>query len=109
MDSEREQDRELGKFKKYVLKNGCPVNVKEDIFVSVPVIVRAHADVGDVDLHCMGCHVEKNGKPRGKPHACSKFTINQQMQITIPITFIADADVGEGHVDFDLHECQSER
>ena len=100
---EHEQDQE--QYKKFIMKNGCPVSVREDILVTVPVVVRTHTKVEEVELKCLECHVVKNGRPHGRPNAVSRFTITQKMQVTIPLKFIAETDVGEGHVEFDLHEC----
>ena len=89
---------------KYIMDDGCPTNVFEEVNVAVPVTVGAKADIGDVKLKCMGtCIFERTSDdPPGHPGAKSKFTVSQKLRVDIPIMFNVDAEIGEGHVDFDL-------
>ena len=97
---------------KYILSGGCSSGAFEEVTVSVPVAVRAHAKVGDVDIKCMGpaCVVRDCDEPCGRPDAISRFVIRQQLRVDIPVDFHAEADVGEGHVCFasDKH-CNEDR
>ena len=97
------------KYKKFILEGGCPVNVCDDITISVPVIVRANADIEDVKLKCKGHTIEKKHH-ESHSESCSKekFIIKQKIHVEIPIKFEAECDVGEGCADFDLHECECE-
>ena len=91
------------KHEKYVLEGGCPASASEDVNVTVPVTVRAYANCGNVELHCMGGAVvtrNSNDTP-GRPDMISKFTVSQKMRVEIPMMFGCECDVGEGYVDFD--------
>jgi len=95
-------DKKYEKIDKYTLDGGCPANAFEEVTVTVPVTVRAFADVGHVDLKCMGpAMITRNCDDLpGTPYAVSKFTIRQKLRVEIPVVFGAEADVGEGHIDF---------
>ena len=91
------------KHERFVLEGGCPAFVCEEAEVTVPFLVRAGAEVRDVDLHC-------NGNPRitrnsdftpGVPCAVSRFTVSQRMRVEIPVIFTAETDVGTAHVKFE--------
>ena len=91
------------KHEKFRLDGGCPSNTCEEAAVTLPVEVRAFADVGDVELMCLGpVVVRRNSSDTpGRPCAVSKFTISQRMRVIIPVTFNAEADIGESHVEFE--------
>jgi len=76
----------------------CPVVTDEDINITVPISVQAHADVEDLILKCMGHHVSKESHRR--THHVRKIKIRQTIQLCVPINFIAEAEVGEEDVDF---------
>jgi len=99
-------DNRYEKIEKYTLEGGCPTNAFEEAIVTVPVVVHACADVGHVELKCMGPAVitRNSDDAPGKPHAVSKFTVKQRLRVDIPIVFGAKADVGEGYVDFSSSE-----
>jgi len=83
-------------------KGCCPVDVYEDISISVPVRIDADADVGDIEIKCNGHEIirEKSGRCH-RHHNSRKFIIKQNMQVTIPIAFLAECNVGRSTVDFD--------
>ena len=85
------------------MEDGCPALAHEEALVTVPVKVCAFVDVGDSKLECMGPPVitKNSDKTPGKPCAVSKFTISQKLRVDIPVIFAAEAEIGEGHVDFD--------
>ena len=87
-------------------EGGCPARVFEEARVTVPFTVRAFADVDDVDVRCKGKpEIRFNcDETPGEPGKVSRFTVSQRLRVDIPIEFRADADVGEAHVDFDLHD-----
>ena len=95
-------DSRYAKIEKHILENGCPSNAFEEVNVTVPITVRAYADIGNVDLKCMGSAVITRNcdDPPGVPHAVSKFTVRQKMRVDIPIVFGAETDVGEGYIEF---------
>jgi len=82
-------------------KQVCTVNTSEDITITTPVIVSAYADSCKVELKCNGHEIIK--EHHCKPNT-SKFKIRQKIRACIPIEFVAECDVGEGHVDFDFHD-----
>ena len=92
------------KVERFVLMGGCPANVKEEAKVTVPVAVRAFAEVKDVELKCQGEPVVtcNSQETPGCPGAVSRFTVSQRMRVTIPIVFRAETEGGEGHVVFSL-------
>jgi len=88
------------KHKKFVV---CPTKTCEDIVVAVPVEVRAHADVGNIVLKCKGNRIAKETE---KPKNVSKFEIIQEISAQIPIEFVAEVEVKDERVNFDVHECK---
>jgi len=81
----------------------CPAKVCEDITVTVPVEVRAHADIGNIVLKCMGTQIVKEHE---KPKNINKFKIVQKMFTQMPVDFITEVEVKDERVDFDLHVCK---
>lgn len=81
---------------------GCPAGAYEDVYVTVPVAVRAFVDIGDVEIVCNGSPIitRNSYDVLGTPGAVSYFTVKQNLGVDIPMTFGAEADVGEGHVYF---------
>jgi len=86
------------------MHNGCPAHAFEEAIVTVPITVNAKSEVGEVELCCMGpCVIKRNSTDTpGCPGAVSRFTVCQKLRVDIPLEFSIDADVGEGHVDFDF-------
>jgi hypothetical protein len=81
---------------------GCPVNVCEDIEIKVPISVCAHSEGCDAQFNCMGHTIEENHC--AETQGCNKFNVTQKLNLVIPLKFKADCDVGEGFVDFNLHD-----
>jgi len=79
----------------------CPANVCEDITITVPVEVHAHADVKNIKLECKGHHIDKCHKT---PKNVSKFEVVQEISAQIPIEFVARVEVKDERVDFRLHQ-----
>ena len=79
----------------------CTVNTSEDITITTPVIISAYADSCKVELECNGHKIirEHHCKPN-----TTKFKIRQKIRACIPIEFVAECEVGKGHVDFDFHD-----
>ena len=90
------------KHEKFVMESNCPSMTHEEATVTVPVSVRAFANVGNVEFKCMGQAVVTRNSDftPGRPCAVSKFTISQKLRVDIPIKFKAEAETGEGYVDF---------
>ncbi|MCL2202495.1 MAG: hypothetical protein FWB88_00950 [Defluviitaleaceae bacterium] len=80
----------------------CKTKTCENISFTVPVEVRAHADVRDIDLKCKGFYVIKD---EGKHSKVSKFEIVQEVSAQIPIDFVTEVEVRDEFVDFDPREC----
>ena len=99
-------DKRFDKYNKYVMEGGCPTVAAEDVRVTVPVLVRACANIGDVELRCMGgAIITRNSHCMpGRPHAISRFTVCQKMHVDIPIEFLAECDIGEEYVDYDFDD-----
>jgi len=93
-----EDEQENEQFKRF--KKVCEVNTCEDITITVPAAVHAHVNTHDVKLRCKGHEIIR--EPHCKPNV-RRFKICQRIHAHIPIDFIAEVDVGEGQVDFDLH------
>ena len=93
MSSEQESSR------KFIV---CSTNTCEDVTISAPVEIRAHADVGEIELKCMGHHIEKCTDK----HAVRKFKIVQKVSVHIPLKFIVECEVKDERVDFDTSECK---
>ena len=85
----------------------CPVKVYEDVSVSVPVKIQAHADVGNIEIHCRGHEIIRDiGKSHHRHHDSSNFTIKQKIQVVIPVKFLTECNIGKSHVGFDsLDPC----
>ena len=91
--------------KHYYLECGCPEEVCEEITVSVPVSVHAHAEIGEVKLTC-----EKRECINGDDKPChsngdSKFKIVRKMKLCVPVKFVTECDIGEACCDYDLGDC----
>ncbi|MCL2841053.1 MAG: hypothetical protein FWE05_09810 [Defluviitaleaceae bacterium] len=80
----------------------CHTEISEDITMTIPVEVRAHARVGNVTLKCMDSHIITEHE---RPRNTSKFKIVQKISAKIPVDFITEVEVGDEHVDFDAHAC----
>jgi len=93
-------DDRCQKHDRFVLKGGCPARAFEEVDVRVPVAVRAHANVGNVEFRCMGPAVIRKDCNRGPCCPVSTFTVSQRMRVDIPINFGAQAEVGEECVSF---------
>jgi len=93
------------------MEHSCPAKVFEEAKVTVPCEVRAFAEVGHVELKCKGEPVVTRNSvcTPGRPGAVSRFTVSQRLRVDIPLVFSAEAEVGEGHVDFDLNRGHEER
>lgn len=88
---------EQDKHRKFII---CPSNTNEDITVSVPVEIRAFAEVDEIVLKCKGHHIEKESDE----HAVSKFKIVQKIHAHIPIKCFVECEVKDESVDFDVDE-----
>ena len=86
----------------------CPVQINEDISISVPVEICAHADVDQIELECLGHHIEHHMEHHveydDKRHKCKKFKIVQKVHVKIPVKYYVECDVRDEHVDFDKIE-----
>ena len=94
------------RIEKFIHEGRCPAKVHEEAIVTVPCAFRARSEVGDVTIKCVGepiVTMNSNFAP-GCVGKESKFTISQKLRVDIPILFIAEADVGEGHVVFGSEE-----
>ena len=80
----------------------CPTKTCEDITVSVPVEVKAHAAIGDIVLKCKGTRINGHYEPKN----ISKFEIVQEISAQIPIDFVTEVNVNDEHVVFDVHDCK---
>ena len=98
-EHEHQHNQKHEHFKK--VKEVCKVEVKEDISISVPVSVHAHVNTNEIKLRCKGHEIIKDH--HCKP-SCSKFVIRQKVHACIPIDFVTECDIGEGHVDFEFSE-----
>jgi len=88
------------KHKKQII---CPTKTCEDITVTVPVEVQAHANVGDIILKCKDHHIIK--KPEKLQHV-SKFEVVHEMFVQLPIDFVTKIDVADNRVNFNVYECK---
>ena len=94
----------IEKRERFFLDNGIPEHIREEAKITVPCEVRAFAEVKEVEIKRKGGPVItcNAGDPPGEVGAVSKFTVSQRVVIKIPIDFRAEADVGEGYVEFSL-------
>jgi len=83
----------------------CPARVCEDISVAVPVEVHAHTDVKDIVLVCKGHRIVKDND-RGRHR--SRFTIVQEISLQIPVECVAEVEVRDERVEYELHNCNRE-
>ena len=83
----------------------CHNKTCEDITLSVPVEVRARADVKDVTLKCGDHHIHHQDEhdEASKTHS---FEITKKISAQIPIDFIAEVEIKDERVDFDVYECK---
>jgi len=82
----------------------CPTKVCEDITLSVPVEVRAHADIKGITLKCDKHHIRQLNQ-YDKATKTHKFEITKKISAQIPIDFIAEVEIKDERVSFDVHEC----
>ena len=94
---EHDHNHNHERFKKH--KKVCTVDTSENITITTPVAVKAYVDSCDVEIQCNGHEIIKESHCR---HDVRKFKIKQKIFVHIPIEFVAECDVGEGHVDFDF-------
>ena len=90
------------KHKKYVFE-GCPIDICEDITLSVPVSINAHSEVCEVKFECAGHTIEEVSCDENSGY--TRFNVVQKINVRIPLKFKAECDVKEADVDFCLHEC----
>jgi len=81
----------------------CPTKTCEDITVTVPVEVQAHAFVGDIVLKCKEHQIIKRHE---KLQHVSKFEVMHKMFVQLPIDFVTKIEVADSRVDFDVYECK---
>ena len=83
------------------VKETCKIEANEDISISVPVSIHAHVDTNEIKLKCKGHEIIKDHhcKPNSK-----RFIIRQKVHACIPIDFVTECEVGEGHVEFEYAE-----
>lgn len=102
------------KRQRHIMDMGCPARAFEEAEVTVPILVRADADVREVELKCMGeprlvCDTDVTP---GRPGAVSRFTVSQRLRVDIPIVFKAETEIGEGHVRYKncgkMEDCHDE-
>jgi len=98
----------LLKHEKFIMDSGCPAKACEEALVTVPVEVRAFAEVQEVELTCVGSPVinRDSDVTPGCPGAVSKFTISQKLRVEIPIIFRAETEIGQDHVVYSPCEDQ---
>jgi len=77
----------------------CPLAVGEEIDITVPVSIRAHADVDEMVLRCAGHSItkESNGRHGRRDR---KIKIKQRIELCIPIKFKVECDVHREEVEF---------
>ena len=75
----------------------CPVNIHEDITITVPIEVHAHADIKNIRLKCKGHYINEGS---GTPKNISKFEVVQKMSVQIPIEFVAKVEIEDERVEF---------
>ena len=80
----------------------CPSKICEEITLSVPVEVRARADVKNIILRCGEHHIHTKRGHEKQPQT-HKFEITKRISAQIPIDFIAEVEVRDESVDFDVH------
>jgi len=83
----------------------CPTKVCEDIALSVPVEVRAYVDIKDITLKCGEHHIHQQHQYE-KPAQTHKFEITKKISAQIPIDFIAEIEIKDESVYFDVYECK---
>jgi len=93
------------KINRYCLEEICTRDVFDEATITVPVTIRAESRVGEVDINCCGpAEIIEGIEASGEPGAEKKFTVKQRMRVDIPLEFLAEADVGQGHVCFEPAE-----
>ena len=105
------------KHEKFILNGGCPAKTSQEVDVTLPIDIRAFADVGHVRIQCQGRPViikDEIEQLSGGRCQVSRFKIRQRMRIEIPVVFKAETDIGPEHVEFcppkveEHNECQCE-
>ncbi len=79
----------------------CPAVGYQAVTVSVPVTVKPFAHAGSTTTKCCGKPIVKPGNitgPGTKNGICN-FTIGQNIVVSIPVAFGAEATVGDTYVD----------
>jgi len=82
----------------------CPAKICEDIILSVPVEVRAHTDIKDITLKCGEHRIQHH--QHDKPTKTHKFEIVKKISAQIPISFVAEVEIKDERVDFEVYECK---
>jgi hypothetical protein len=97
-DVRMEHKPKCEKHKKYVY-DGCQAEICEEITVRVPIEVSAHSEVCEVQFDCMDYSIDEEN------HGRNRFNVIQKMNLRIPLKFVAECDVGEGHAYYNAHKC----
>ena len=81
----------------------CPTVAAKEVQISVPVSIRAFAEVGDIRTTCIGAAViTPNGAhPRRHCDNVFKFVISQCIKVDVPVVFGCNTEVGEACADFE--------
>jgi len=77
----------------------CPLAVGEEIDITVPVSIRAHADVDEMVLRCAGHSITKESHGRHGRRG-RRIKIKQKIELCIPINFKVECDVHREEVEF---------
>jgi len=81
----------------------CPLAVSEEIDITVPVSIRAHADVDEMVLRCAGHYITKESHGRHGRRG-RRIKIKQKVELCIPLNFKVECDVHEEEVEFGGNE-----
>lgn len=79
----------------------CPATGYQAVNVSVPVSITPFAKAGATMTRCCGTPIVKSGKSigQGTKNGVCNFTIGQNIVVAIPVSFGAEAIVGDTYVD----------
>lgn len=82
-------------------KKSCHVNTTEEISITTPVTIHGHAYVGGVEIACAGHEIIKESRRR---HGHKQFKICQKFRAHIPITFVAECEIEDERIHFEVEE-----
>ena len=82
-------------------RKSCHVSTQEEITITSPIGIHGHTHIGEVELICGGHEIIREPRRR---HGHHQFKICQKFYARIPIEFVAECEIGDEIVEFEVEE-----